>query len=175
MLAGWSWKIENSVVNNSYVVGLHPSDLPNFKGGSPIQNQILQGITKTKASLFKLTECFDDGPVLLQTELSLKGSINNIFKNLKAATITLFNRFLKEETFNKNPPASKNGGSYYKRLSKEDSRVFPKCFLEMNALTLYNLMRCREDPYPNVFIEDKTGRLLFKKVDFIENEDLPSI
>jgi len=28
-------------------------------------------------------------------------------------------------------------------------------------------MRCREDPYPNAFIEDKTGRLLFKKVDFI--------
>ena len=35
---------------------------------------------------------------------------------------------------------------------------------------LDELIRCREDPYPNAFIEDKHGKLFFKKVEFLANE-----
>ena len=38
---GWSWKIEEEIYANYMSIMLHPSDLPKFRGGSPIQNQIL--------------------------------------------------------------------------------------------------------------------------------------
>jgi methionyl-tRNA formyltransferase len=46
---GWSWLFPKAVVEGAWVVGVHPSDLPDFAGGSPIQNQILAGITDTCA------------------------------------------------------------------------------------------------------------------------------
>ena len=38
----------------------------------------------------------------------------------------------------------------------------------MTAQNLYDTIRCREDPYPNAYIEDETGRLIFKRVEFIQ-------
>ena len=58
-IVGWSWKVEPEIVNSCMVVGMHPSDLPDYAGGSPVQNQILDGITSTRASLFKLNEKFE--------------------------------------------------------------------------------------------------------------------
>ena len=37
---GWSWLVSNKVIDNFLCICLHPSKLPLFRGGSPIQNQI---------------------------------------------------------------------------------------------------------------------------------------
>ena len=49
-----------------------------------------------------------------------------------------------------------------KLILKED-------FLKMTARDLYDKMRCLEDPYPNAYIQDETGKLYFKLVSFKEN------
>ena len=49
IVVGWSWKIPDYILDSSYVVGMHPSDLPAYAGGSPIQNQIMDGVIETKA------------------------------------------------------------------------------------------------------------------------------
>ena len=49
---GWSWKIPVEIVSNYKCLMLHPSDLPKYRGGSPIQNQILNGILDSKVTIF---------------------------------------------------------------------------------------------------------------------------
>jgi hypothetical protein len=49
------------------------------------------------------------------------------------------------------------------------SRIDKSELLKMTARDLYDRMRCLEDPYPNAYIEDETGKLYFKLVLFKEN------
>ena len=44
----WSWIVNDEIVNNYKCVCIHESNLPKFRGGSPLQNQIIRGIEKTK-------------------------------------------------------------------------------------------------------------------------------
>ena len=40
---GWSWIVEDTFVSEYESIMLHPSPLPKYRGGSPIQNQIING------------------------------------------------------------------------------------------------------------------------------------
>ena len=48
---GWSKIVPEKIINDFICLMLHPSDLPKFRGGSPIQNQILNKIYKTIINL----------------------------------------------------------------------------------------------------------------------------
>ena len=61
------------------VINFHEAPLPKFRGGSPLQNQIIRGITKTKTTAFIMNEEIDAGDIILQKDLSLDGSIEDIF------------------------------------------------------------------------------------------------
>ena len=58
----------------------------------------------------------------------------------------------------------------YKRLKPEDSNLSNKLINKTTCENLYNLIRCRTEPYPNAFIKDETGTLYFDNVRFIKNE-----
>ena len=79
---GWSKKISNNIINNFKCLMLHPSSLPLFRGGSPIQNQIIRGIKDSKVSIFLISEKIDAGDIFCQEYLDLRGSINDIFLRL---------------------------------------------------------------------------------------------
>lgn len=165
LLAGWSWKVPDEVLNNSYVIGVHPSDLPAFAGGSPLQNQILYGIKHTNASLFKVTPKMDGGPILGKLPFSLEGHIVDVFSELTRVTIELFNRFIAMWPNVVETPQP-TGTSFVKRLKPEQSHLTLERMKEMTCSQLYDEIRCREDPYPNIYLEDETGRLYFKLVEF---------
>ena len=40
---GWSWHINKTLLHHFTCLMLHPSPLPKYRGGSPIQNQIIAG------------------------------------------------------------------------------------------------------------------------------------
>ena len=53
---GWSWKIEEKIFSNFNCFMLHPSPLPKFRGGSPIQNQIIRGKKISAVTIFKINK-----------------------------------------------------------------------------------------------------------------------
>ena len=59
----WSWIIPSEIIDSFNCVCIHESNLPKFRGGSPIQNQIIRGITKTKSTAFLMTNGLDDGDI----------------------------------------------------------------------------------------------------------------
>src|SRR3989344_2838612 len=59
------------------IIGVHPSLLPKFRGSTPIQSAILEGVSETGVSLFLMDEKVDHGPILAQRKLLL----DNLFSN----------------------------------------------------------------------------------------------
>jgi methionyl-tRNA formyltransferase len=168
---GWSWIIQPNITNRFLCLGLHPSDLPSYRGGSPIQHQIIDGITKTKCSLFQLTEKLDSGVIWGKCEMSLTGdSMDEVFQNIKIATLTLLTSFLKEYPHILIESQILSQGNYVQRRKPNQSQILPADFDFSDVTKLYNKIRCLTAPYPNAYIEDDKGnRLYFEKVRFTNN------
>ena len=48
---GWSWIVSDFLIKNFDCLMLHPSPLPLYRGGSPIQNQIINGEIRSKVTI----------------------------------------------------------------------------------------------------------------------------
>lgn len=172
MFIGWSWLINEDVTSKFLCLGIHPSDLPEYRGGSPLQHQIINGVSKTKISLMTLSNVkIDAGDIWMKQDLSLNGSsMHEVFKNLKNSSIVLLNNFF--DVFPKINPLSQDitTGSYFKRRKPEESRLKLEDFKDKSLKELYDFIRSLTDPYPNAYIEDEQGnRLVFKQIEFIKS------
>ena len=165
LVVGWSWLIEKEIVENNYVIGMHPSKLPDYAGGSPIQHQIIDGLEYSHVTLFKLTPNFDDGMLISMYEYSLQGHLNDVLKNISIATFELIQLFLTNYPNIILVPQG-HKGIKKRRLKPEQSQLSKLQFQELTCKELWNHIRCREDPYPNVFIKDETGKLIISVVEF---------
>lgn len=175
ILIGWSWRVPADIVNSKIVIGMHPSDLPDYAGGSPIQNQILDGIELTKATLFRLNEKFDAGEIIDKEPIDLRGHLVDVLKNIATATAQMVLRFIEQFPNNQYVPQIKEK-HVVRRLKPEHSRLLnplvqvpepsPHALKAMSCKEMWNHIRCREDPYPNAYFEDETGKLIIKHVEF---------
>lgn len=168
LFIGWSWIISDEITNNYLCIGIHPSDLPHYRGGSPIQNQIINGVDKSKVTLFTLSSKLDSGDIWCKEDVNLSGNnMNAIFKNIIDSSVTLLENFFKKYP-NIEPITQKIGvGSYFRRRTPIQSKLVKQDLQNMNTLELYNFIRCLTTPYPNAYFEDDNGnRVFFEKVSF---------
>ena len=164
---GWSSKISTKLVSNYFCVMFHPSPLPKFSGGSPIQNQIINNVNQTKITLFRMTNKVDGGPILVDKKVSLKGHINDIFKRFTDIGILLTKKILKGQFIPKQQ--KKIIAQRYKRRKPSESEITIKELKNKSGKYLYNKIRMLEDPYPNAFIKTKDGKKLLIKMAELKN------
>lgn len=165
IVVGWSWKVSPEHLRSVPFVGMHPSDLPAYAGGSPIQNQVLDGLTVSKATMFRLSPEMDAGPILAQREFSLEGHIDDIFRRLSASTFIMCVELL-DRWPNVKERAQEGHKDVRRRIKPEASRLSREQLSQLTCRQLWDVIRCREDPYPNVYLEDDTGRLVIKRAEF---------
>jgi methionyl-tRNA formyltransferase len=55
------------------IINVHPSLLPLFRGPTPVEQAILDGVTTTGVSIMRLTAGMDEGPVYKQKSVRLTG------------------------------------------------------------------------------------------------------
>lgn len=166
LLAGWSWLIPDELLKKTKFFGIHPSDLPNYRGGSPLQNQIIDGITKTKCSLFEIAPGIDKGGIVKKTPISLEGNMKDIFNELTRCTVELGTYLADNYPNIKIEP--QGVGKTLKRRKENESKLDPELF-RTDLLKSYNIIRALGDPYPNAYIEDEKGnRLYFKEVKYVK-------
>tara|TARA_A100001037_G_scaffold239144_1_gene218664 strand:- start:494 stop:1153 length:660 start_codon:yes stop_codon:yes gene_type:complete len=160
----WSWKVPEKIVNNFKCVCFHEAPLPKFRGGSPLQNQIIRGITKTKTTAFIMNERIDAGNIILQKDLSLKGSIQEIYSRMYdndySLILKIINGKYKERTQSGKP-------TLYKRRKPKDSELKN---LNHSKKYLYNFIRMLEDPYPNAYVKIGKQKIIFKKAFYNKNK-----
>ena len=167
---GWSEEIGSKIADSILSIGVHCAELDRYSYGTPIQLQIIDGITFSKHRVFKFVGPEGSSRAHTHTrefshevDLDLSGSMDDILDQMKFTSIVLFNMFLQDypnivwktwdpEDVVRSPRRPK------------DSLINMKDFSSKNTQDLYNLIRCLESPYPNLCLEDEKGDLFFEKV-----------
>ena len=166
---GWSSIIPKNIIDSYLCVCYHPSDLPKYRGGSPIQNQIIDGLKSTFGTLFKMGSGIDSGPIYSKAPLSLEGNMPDIFSSLELNAYFLISTFIKDLQNNNIlyfEDQNELEASFCKRRTPEMSEISLNDFSTKSAEELFNKIRSLGDPYPNAFFRTIDGRtLLFKVVD----------
>lgn len=160
----WSWIVPKEIFQNFTCICFHEADLPKFRGGSPIQNQILRGIQKTKTTAFLMNEKLDGGDIIMKKDLSLKGNLSEIFERMKKNDLAILEKII---SGNFNSYKQKGKSSSYKRRKPSDSELKS---LNHSKTYLYNFIRMLQDPYPNAFIKVGKHKIIFKSAKLFKNK-----
>lgn len=168
---GLSRRLSNSIYEKIYTIGLHCAELDRYSAGTPLQNQIIDGVLRTKHRIFPLKpiSC-EENPELSsrqvisteyshQVDLSLHGSIEDVFNQLTYTSIALLNMFLDDFPNRIEWKTWESESDLKKRRVKEDSIIAFHDLGDYNTLKLYNIIRSLGYPYPNLAIEDEEGVL----------------
>ena len=158
---GWSDIISSSYLDNYNSIMLHPSPLPKYRGGSPIQNQIINGETISSVTLFKMDQDIDTGGIIEQKEFSLEGNLNDILNRIINLGITLTNNLINNYPDIILLPQDDNESSYFKRRKPFQSEITIEEIENTTAKKLYNKIRALQDPYPNAYITCKNNTKLY--------------
>jgi len=165
---GWSWIVKGPVLKDYLCLCLHPSPLPKYRGGSPMQHQIINGETESAATVFKMGEGIDDGDIYESIPFSLEGTIGEIYRRLEkngaAITRHFITDFMKgnieftpQQGLDRNPPL--------KRRTPAQSEIDFGTLGSLPYRSLYNMVRALADPYPNAFIKIPSGKFLIQAVE----------
>ena len=155
---GWSSIIPGDLLERHTCLMLHPSPLPRYRGGSPIQNQMIMGETSSKVSLFVMNNELDAGDLVGQQDLSLEGTVNDIFNRMENAGIELTRHLLNHGL--QREPQDHSKATVCRRRAPGDSEITAEELANKPAVYLYNKIRMLADPYPNAYIVTADGKKL---------------
>jgi methionyl-tRNA formyltransferase len=161
---GWSWIISDEIINKYNSICIHPSKLPKYRGGSPIQNQIIDGINISAVTLFKMNSNLDAGDIILQNDLSLDNDLEDILNRIETISIDSINIIINK--LNKNEQLiyfkqDESQATYCKRRKPDDSEITISDLQNQSAKQIYDKVRCLQDPYPNAYITLGNGEKLY--------------
>jgi len=158
---GWSWIVDQAIIEEHYCICLHPSPLPKYRGGSPIQNQIINGETNSAVTLFKMDELIDHGPVIFQQEISLSGRLGDIFLEISRSGTRGITSILENFPNIQLVTQNENEASYFQRRKSSMSEITIQELQKSTSLELHNKVRSLQQPYPLPYIICADGKKLF--------------
>lgn len=174
---GWSWIVKDEILENFLCFCLHPSLLPKYRGGSPIQHQLIRREKKSAVTVFKMSKQIDAGDIYMQLPMSLSGDINDIFKRMTNLGIKITKKFIsdyKKGDIKLTPQKQSQRYPSFKRRVQKDSEIKTENLKDMIFEDLNNLVRGLLDPFPNayfIFDGKKVSILKVKKVKKINSEE----
>ena len=89
--------VPRSVWEKHECVCFHMTDVPYGRGGSPLQNLILKGHTKTKITALRMVGELDAGPVYMKRNLSLHGRAEDIYQRAGRICVDMVRRMVKQQ------------------------------------------------------------------------------
>ena len=75
----WSKIVSNDILSKFKCVTMHTSNLPDYRGGSPLQHQIMSNVIETRVNAIKMTNDVDGGPIYASLPVTLQGSLSDIW------------------------------------------------------------------------------------------------
>lgn len=164
---GWSWRVPAGLVRDVPCIMLHPAPLPRYRGGSPLQNQIIRGETESVLTLFLMDEGLDSGPILASKPFSLSGELEDIFDRITRCGIELTLNLLREGLHPR--PQRHEEATCFPRRTPAQSEITPEELRSEPARYLHDKVRMLQEPYPPPFIRTADGRKLVLLKTRIEN------
>ncbi len=166
--------IPQEVLNLSELqsINIHPSELPELRGPSPIQTALLKGFNTTAVSLMQIDEKMDHGPILEQIKvdilkednyISLSNRLSKVSSELLQNSIL---KYLNNELKGKEQNHDK--ATFCKMIKKEDGDID----WNNTAESINNIIRGL-NPWPSTYTKIKEIDLKILKVNISEKELKP--
>jgi len=159
----WSWIVAKELHEAFNCIVFHTSPLPYGRGGTPIQNLILEGFKETPVCALRMTDGLDAGDIYLSSTVSLSGTLTSIFSRINDTVNKLI-----AEIIEKNPiPSPQSGEPYvFKRLTSCDNEIPAGLKLE----EVYDRIRMVDHAeYPSAFIIYGDIKIEFSNAQLAEN------
>ena len=160
MSAGFPLIFTEKLIHSSKfgTINLHAGNLPNYRGGSPLNWQIINGEKKIGISIIKMCKELDAGNIFSSKifRLTKKDDIKTVHNKAN-----LFFPKMTIETINKiylgvQPvPQKKIGIKTYKQRSEDDGLID---WDKLNATEVFNFVRAITKPYPGAFYFNKNNK-----------------
>lgn len=141
--AHWNWHIPAEIYENHTCIGFHMTDLPYGRGGSPLQNLIINGHKETKITAIKIVEGMDCGAIYMKQDLTLEGKAEEIYDR----AYNIINGMIMEiSLMNIEPiPQDENEALYFIRRTPDQS--------EMQEITYDHIRMLDAEGYPHANIK----------------------
>lgn len=148
-MMGWRKIVAKEILETPKLgcFGIHCALLPKYRGCAPFSWPIITGATETGASLFKLVEDVDAGPLVAQKKCKigvdenvgeLQDKLHNLSLDMLRESLPKFRSGKFKLTPQKGTP------SYYGKRSEEDGLIDWNRY----SITVYNLVRGLAPLYP---------------------------
>ena len=149
----WSNIIPAAIYENFQCVIFHMTDLPYGRGGSPLQNLIVQGHQQTVVSAIQCVRELDAGPIYMKWPLSLLGNAEEIYIRANELIEEMIVEILKERPvprqqvgevvhFKRRKPeqgdwsAVQSLGEVYDNIRMLDAEGYPPAFVKVGPFRL---------------------------------------
>lgn len=153
----WNWKVPPELTRNYECICFHMSDVPYGRGGSPLQNLILQGQSHTRLTALRMTDEMDAGPVYLKADLCLHGTAEEIYLRGTLLAGEMIGRIIREHP---EPVPQEGPVVRFHRRTAAESRLPEGASLG----AIYDFIRMLDaDGYPNAFLEYGGFRFSFRR------------
>jgi methionyl-tRNA formyltransferase len=175
---GWSWFVKEPILSDYTCLCLHPSPLPKYRGGSPIQHQIINGEDISAVSVFKITEGVDDGDIYKQKQISLSGSLQDIFSRIVKEGTSITEEFIVDSVDGKvvfTPQQNLQDNPPLKRRTNQDGEILPEQIANTTVRKLYDTIRALADPYPNAYIKFSDSTLYLQEASIVKEVEVEEI
>lgn len=153
----WSYIISKEIYSNFTCVAFHMTDLPFGRGGSPLQNLIMRGISETMVTAFKVDDGIDTGDIYLKKRLSLLGTAEEIYIRTTSIIYSMILEIIESEL---KPTPQKGEIVKFKRRTPMESKI-----PDLKRITdVYDCIRMLDaEGYPKAFIEFGEFKLEFSR------------
>lgn len=153
----WSWKVPDEIFERFECIIFHMTDLPFGRGGSPLQNLIVRGITETKLTALRCVAEMDAGPVYLKRPLSLLGTAEEILIRASKLTGEMIAEIVQKQLV---PNPQTGESTIFRRRTPSEGNLS-----QLNTLEdVFDYIRMLDaDGYPPAFLETEHLKFEFTR------------
>ena len=166
LVMGWSQLLKKEIIEipKFGVIGSHPTELPKYRGRSPIPWSILKGLDESALTFFLIEEGVDNGDIVAQRKFkitseddatSIYEKIISVGKGMLLETLALIEKG-QVKRFKQNP--EKFIENWAKRTPEDGKIDWSKSGKE-----IHTLIRATTYPYPGAFTFFKESKLIIWK------------
>lgn len=143
----WNWIVSEKIWARIESIVFHMTDVPYGRGGSPLQNLILEGHRTTVVSALRMVAELDAGPVYGKRQLSLAGTAEQIYTRAAECSWRLIDYILQ-----KSPTPLEQSGEVVRFMRRSPAQsVLPQ---DGDLVSVYDFIRMLDAPgYPLAFID----------------------
>lgn len=165
--AGWPLIFPRKLYLSSSkgTINLHAGKLPKYKGGSPLNWQIINNEKKIGINVLKMTSKIDAGPIYSSKNFDLKAThdiadihkrVNKLFPKMVLETIKKIKKGIKPKKQNNNLV-----NEVYRQRNEADGEII---WAKMNSLQVFNFVRAITKPYPGAYYynQKKNKKKIYK-------------